>query len=160
MKEKTSITLSGDVLAAIDRIAGSKQSRSAFIERVLREFLRERARAAVQARDLERINAAAQRLNAEASDVMDLPLSDSDRRLLASTLLKDAEELTADRVEGAIRALRRIHLRRRLDQVQREIQACKDPPQLAALLQERVRLKQALLDPGLADDGPHRRTGS
>ncbi len=71
MKEKTSITLSGDVLAAIDRIAGSKQSRSAFVERVLREFLRERARAAVQARDLERINAAAQRLNAEASDVME-----------------------------------------------------------------------------------------
>jgi len=71
MKEKTSITLSGEVLAAIDRIAGSKQSRSAFIEHVLREFLRQRTRAAVQARDLERINAAAQRLNAEASDVME-----------------------------------------------------------------------------------------
>jgi metal-responsive CopG/Arc/MetJ family transcriptional regulator len=71
MKEKTSITLSGDVLTAIDRLAGSKQSRSAFIERVLREFLRERARAAVQARDLERINAAAQQLNAEAADVME-----------------------------------------------------------------------------------------
>ena len=71
MKEKTSITLSGDILTAIDRLAGSKQSRSAFIERVLRKFLRERARAAVQARDLERINAAAQRLNAEASDVLD-----------------------------------------------------------------------------------------
>jgi metal-responsive CopG/Arc/MetJ family transcriptional regulator len=71
MKEKTSITLSGDVLTAIDRLAGSKQSRSAFIERVLREFLRQRARAAVQARDLERINAAAQRLNAEAADVME-----------------------------------------------------------------------------------------
>jgi metal-responsive CopG/Arc/MetJ family transcriptional regulator len=71
MKEKTSITLSGDVLAAIDRIAGSKQSRSAFIEHVLREFLRQRARAAIQARDLERINAAAQRLNAEAADVLE-----------------------------------------------------------------------------------------
>ena len=71
MKEKTSITLSGDVLNAIDRLAGSKQSRSAFIERVLRQFLRERARAAVQARDLERINAAAQRLNAEAAEVME-----------------------------------------------------------------------------------------
>jgi len=71
MKEKTSVTLSGDVLAAIDRLAGSKQSRSAFIERVLREFLRQRARAAVQARDLQRINAAAQRLNAEAADVME-----------------------------------------------------------------------------------------
>jgi len=71
MKEKTSITLSGDILTAIDRLAGSKQSRSAFIERVLREFLRERARAALQARDLERINTAAQRLNAEAADVME-----------------------------------------------------------------------------------------
>jgi metal-responsive CopG/Arc/MetJ family transcriptional regulator len=75
MKEKTSITLSGDVLTAIDRLAGSKQSRSAFIERVLREFLRERARAAVQARDLERINAAAQRLNVEAADVMEYQAS-------------------------------------------------------------------------------------
>jgi metal-responsive CopG/Arc/MetJ family transcriptional regulator len=71
MKEKTSITLSSDVLTAIDRLAGSRQSRSAFIERVLREFLRQRARAAVQARDLARINAAAQRLNAEAADVME-----------------------------------------------------------------------------------------
>jgi metal-responsive CopG/Arc/MetJ family transcriptional regulator len=71
MKEKTSVTLSGDILTAIDRLAGSKQSRSAFIERVLREFLRERTRAALQARDLERINAAAQRLNAEAADVME-----------------------------------------------------------------------------------------
>ena len=32
MKEKTSITLSQEVLKSIDRIAGSKQSRSAFIE--------------------------------------------------------------------------------------------------------------------------------
>jgi len=52
-------------------MAGSRQSRSAFIEQVLREFLRQRARAAVQARDLERINAAAQRLNAEAADVLE-----------------------------------------------------------------------------------------
>ncbi len=75
MKEKTSITLSGDVLTAIDRLAGSKQSRSAFIERVLREYLRQRARAALQARDLERINAAAQQLNAEAADVMEYQVS-------------------------------------------------------------------------------------
>ncbi|MGO9126226.1 MAG: ribbon-helix-helix protein, CopG family [Terriglobales bacterium] len=76
MKEKTSITLSGDVLAAVDRLAGSRHSRSAFIERVLRNFLLERTRAAVQARDLERINAAAQRLNAEAADVMEYQASD------------------------------------------------------------------------------------
>ena len=62
-------------MAAIDRVAGSRQSRSAFIERVLREFLRERARAAVQARDLERINGAAGRLNAEAADVLEYQAS-------------------------------------------------------------------------------------
>ena len=71
MKEKTSITLSTDVLAGIDRIAGSKYSRSAFIERILRRFLRERARTQLQARDLDRINRAADRLNAEAEEVLD-----------------------------------------------------------------------------------------
>ena len=40
MKEKTSITLSRDLLAGIDRLAGSKGSRSAFIERILRRYLR------------------------------------------------------------------------------------------------------------------------
>ncbi len=71
MKEKTSITLSTDVLAGIDRLAGSKLSRSALIERVLRRYLRDRARAAIDARDLVRINAAAERLNAETADVLE-----------------------------------------------------------------------------------------
>ncbi len=70
MKEKTSITLSSDLLAQVDRLAGSKVSRSAFIERVLRIYLRERTRKRIHARDLERINAAADRLNAEAEDVL------------------------------------------------------------------------------------------
>ncbi len=90
----------------------------------------------------------------EVADVMELPLSDSDRRVLATILLKDAEELTADRVEGAVRGLKRIHIRRRLDHVQRELQSPgrKDPAQLQALLQEKVRLKRALMDPSLAED--------
>jgi metal-responsive CopG/Arc/MetJ family transcriptional regulator len=71
MKEKTSITLSTDVLAGVDRLAGSKHSRSAFIERVLRRYLREKVRAQADARDLERMNHAADRLNAEAADVLD-----------------------------------------------------------------------------------------
>jgi len=75
MREKTSITLSKDVLKGVDRLAGSKHSRSAFIERVLRKYLRERAKAAAQARDLERINAAADRLNGEAADVLDYQAS-------------------------------------------------------------------------------------
>jgi metal-responsive CopG/Arc/MetJ family transcriptional regulator len=75
MKEKTSITLSKEVLRSVDRLAGSKHSRSAFIERVLRRYLRERAKAALQARDLERINNAADRLNLEAAEVLDYPAS-------------------------------------------------------------------------------------
>ena len=75
MKEKTSITLSRDVLKSVDRLAGSKHSRSAFIERVLRRYLRERAKAALEARDLERINNAADRLNLEVAEVLDYQAS-------------------------------------------------------------------------------------
>ena len=75
MKEKTSITLSRDVLAGVDRLAGTKHSRSAIIERVLRRYLRERARAQAQARDLQRINHAAERLNAEAAEVLEYQTS-------------------------------------------------------------------------------------
>jgi metal-responsive CopG/Arc/MetJ family transcriptional regulator len=70
MKEKTSITLSKEVLRGIDRIAGSKQSRSAFIEGVLTEYLRKQARAQIEARDLELINQAADVLNAEIEDIL------------------------------------------------------------------------------------------
>jgi hypothetical protein len=70
MKEKTSITLATDVLAGIERLAGAKHSRSAFIELVLRKFLREQARATLHARDLQLLNAAADELNAEAEDVL------------------------------------------------------------------------------------------
>jgi metal-responsive CopG/Arc/MetJ family transcriptional regulator len=76
MKEKASITLSKDLLAKVDRLAGSRQSRSAFIERVLRKYLRDRSRAALHARDLARINRAADRLNAEASDVLEYQVSE------------------------------------------------------------------------------------
>jgi metal-responsive CopG/Arc/MetJ family transcriptional regulator len=77
MKEKTSITLSKDVLAGVDRLTGSKQSRSAFIERILRRYLRERAKAALHARDLELINRATDQLNKEAENVLDYQAMDS-----------------------------------------------------------------------------------
>ena len=86
----------------------------------------------------------------ETPDVMELPKTDDDRRLLASILMQEEEELTPETVEGAVRALRRIHLRRRLEGVQRQLLR----PGLAMeerqpLLQEKVRLKRALMDPGL-----------
>ena len=71
MKETTSITLSKDLLAKVDQVAGSKQSRSAFIERVLRKYLRDRQRAKIHAKDLNLLNQAADRLNMEAEDVLE-----------------------------------------------------------------------------------------
>jgi metal-responsive CopG/Arc/MetJ family transcriptional regulator len=71
MKEKTSITLSTDVLTGIDKLAGSKHSRSAIIEHVLRRYLTEQARARLHLRDLEQLNLAADELNREAADVLD-----------------------------------------------------------------------------------------
>ena len=76
MKEKTSITLSADVLAGIDRLAGTTRSRSAVIEHVLRRYLSEHARTRIQARDLEQLNRAADELNAEAADVLDYQLTE------------------------------------------------------------------------------------
>ena len=69
MKEKTSVTLSPDVLTGIDRLAGSKRSRSALIDEVLRQYLRERARAQRDARDIELINRHADELNDARAEV-------------------------------------------------------------------------------------------
>jgi metal-responsive CopG/Arc/MetJ family transcriptional regulator len=70
MKEKTSITLSSDLLAEVDRSAGTAASRSAFIEGVLREYFKEKIRQAIHQRDIELINANAEYLNREAMDVL------------------------------------------------------------------------------------------
>jgi predicted transcriptional regulator len=70
MKTKTSVTLSRDLVAAVDRLAGRHGSRSAVIERALRIFFRARQRAARNARDLETLNRHSLQLNAEASDVL------------------------------------------------------------------------------------------
>jgi len=93
---------------------------------------------------------------AEIADVMEIPCSDSERRMLASILLKEEEELTAERLEGAVRALRRIHLRRRQEQVQRELNkpgVGDDKVLRNELLLEKDRLSRALRDPSLAEDG-------
>jgi metal-responsive CopG/Arc/MetJ family transcriptional regulator len=71
MKTKTSITLSSSLLDEIDRQVDSETSRSAFIETVLRDYLREKSRRALQAKDLQLLNAAADRLNREAEEVME-----------------------------------------------------------------------------------------
>ena len=89
---------------------------------------------------------------AETADVMVLPKTEADRRLLASILMHEEEELTPETVEGAVRALRRIYLRRRLEEVQMGLQRPGLPlEERQALLHEKVRFKRALMDPGLAE---------
>ena len=70
MKAKTSITLSVPLLVQIDRMIGEGASRSAYIERVLRDHLRDEEREAAGQRDLELINANAEYLNREMEDVL------------------------------------------------------------------------------------------
>jgi metal-responsive CopG/Arc/MetJ family transcriptional regulator len=70
MKVKTSITLSRDVLDAVDARAGRGRSRSDFIESALRIFLDQAIREERNARDVEILNRRAERLNREAADVL------------------------------------------------------------------------------------------
>jgi DNA primase len=100
---------------------------------------------------------------ADLADVMEVPSSEGERRMLASILLKEDEELSAERLEGAVRALRRIHLRRRLEQVQRELNkpGVGDDKELRnELLLEKDRLSRALRDPSLAEDGLRNTAGN
>lgn len=71
MKVKTSITLSEDLLEALDRAVGTG-SRSALIEKVLRRYLREQALEVEQQRDRALIDASADEMNDEALAVLDI----------------------------------------------------------------------------------------
>ena len=70
MKKKTSITLSEDLVSAIDHYADRFENRSAFIEAAARTYIATLAREEQDARDLEIINRQANRLNKEALDVL------------------------------------------------------------------------------------------
>ena len=94
-------------------------------------------------------------LGAANADVMDVPQVESDRRLLASILLKEDEELTPELLERAVRALRKIHFKRDMARVLRELQSEKgqDSVQRNQLLRELERIKRALMDPSLPAEG-------
>ena len=93
-------------------------------------------------------------LNApEGAEAMDLQLADAERGLLATILMRDEEELTAEKIEGAARALRRVQIRRRLEQIQRQLESSRiDTAQLKSLMDEKLRLKRALMNPGVAGE--------
>jgi len=70
MKSKTSITLSEDLVQAIDELTPEGRSRSETIELLLRESFAARERQARHLEDLEAINRHAEELNAGAEDVL------------------------------------------------------------------------------------------
>jgi metal-responsive CopG/Arc/MetJ family transcriptional regulator len=70
MKLKTSVTLSEDVLKTVDRAARKGESRSAAIERLLRDSLAARARHALEQQDRAQLDRHADALNAEVYDVL------------------------------------------------------------------------------------------
>jgi hypothetical protein len=88
--------------------------------------------------------------------VMEVPCSEGERRMLAAILLNEEEELSPERLDGAVRALRRIHLRRRLEETQRNLKRPglgEDKVRMKELLGELERLSRALRDPSLAEEG-------
>jgi DNA primase len=92
----------------------------------------------------------------EAPDILQIPASEPDRRMLAAILLKEEEELTAEVLEAAVRALRRVHLRRRQEEVQRELKKpglAADKDRLRQLLAELERISRALRDPSQPEEG-------
>lgn len=75
MKVKTSITLSGGILTAIDRNLGEFKSRSDFLECAAKNYLTQLARKEKDRRDLEIINRKSDFLNREADDVLDFQVA-------------------------------------------------------------------------------------
>ena len=71
MKVKTSVTLSEDLLAQLDKLLDGGGSRSAVLEQALREFLANRKRRKRNARDLRLLNSRSEQLNREALDVLE-----------------------------------------------------------------------------------------
>ena len=78
MKSKTSLTLSEDLVASIDKLAGTKMSRSAYIEQILREFVDRRAQARKGVREVAAINRHAAQLNSEMSDALTYQVNSAD----------------------------------------------------------------------------------
>ena len=70
MKAKTSLTLSGDLLRDLDRMAGPKVSRSSFIEKILRDFVEQRVRQKRLAQEVAAINQHVEKLNSEMHDAL------------------------------------------------------------------------------------------
>jgi len=70
MKRRVFFTLSEDLIAKLDRLAGPDVSRSSFVEKVLRDFIEGRAQARRAAGEAAAIDRHAAKLNAEMKDAL------------------------------------------------------------------------------------------
>jgi predicted transcriptional regulator len=108
VKTRISIQLSKAVLAKVDLLAGRKRSRSAVIERILSQFLLERKKGTLHARDLQQINRAASWLNLEAAEVLEYqsieenPEDIEDRHVAEARLKKRGRTYTPAQVRSKL----------------------------------------------------------
>lgn len=108
MRTKIYIQLSKAVLAQFDLLARPERSRSAVIERILREFLIERKKDSLHGRDLEQINRLVAPLNLEAAEVLEYQhieenLEDiGDRYLAEARIGKRGRTYTTDQVRSKL----------------------------------------------------------
>jgi DNA primase len=94
--------------------------------------------------------------SAEVADVMEVPATETDRRMLATILFKEEEDLTAEVLEAAVRALRKIVLDRRRQEIGRALErpGNLDRNQQIALAQERLKMKLAERSPDSRIESP------
>jgi DNA primase len=88
-------------------------------------------------------------VGADFADILQVPATESDRRLLAVILFKEEEDLTPEILEASVRALRRIHHRRRQEEIQHELKKpglADDRDHLRQLLAELEAISRALRD--------------
>ena len=92
----------------------------------------------------------------EVADVLEVPATESDRRLLASILLKEEEDLTAEILDSAVRALRKIVFDRRRQEIGRTLEkpGNLDRSQQIALAEERLKMKLAKRSPDARLESP------
>ena len=115
--------------------------------------LRTRARAALAAENLHQgletesilrslLDAQSQSAGKDMSlhDISSLPLSDSDRAMLAGILMNESEALTPALVERALNAVRQRALKSQIAEAERQ----HDQASLARLMQEKINVDRAL----------------
>jgi metal-responsive CopG/Arc/MetJ family transcriptional regulator len=71
MKVKTSVTLPQELLLSVDRFMGKKHKRSEVIEKALRQYIATEERKTLNHRDMELINANAEKLNQQVAETLE-----------------------------------------------------------------------------------------